>query len=616
MIQTIAKDSTRGDLGMHYTSVPNILNVLEPLFLESLRDEFEKANDSIPRLEALLRRLSVIRVFDPACGSGNFLIIAYKEMRGLEIAVLKRVSDLTPHIPLRLSRITLDNFYGSDLVDFACETARLSLWIAEHQMNTRFKETFGTSRPTLPLAKIRTIQCLNSTRVDWNSICPPSPEVEIYVCGNPPYQGSSNQTLEQKSDVDYVFRGLTKTYKNIDYVGCFFVKAAMYIRVASATCAFVATNSICQGEQVGILWPIIFSNDVEIVFAHPSFRWQNSASNNAFVFCVIVGLAKSSQATRKTILTDGHSQEVSIIGPYLISGTNSIVEKASEPRNALPKMLRGNMPTDGGHLILSPGERTKLLAQYPEANSLLRRYFGSEDYINDIERWCLWVTDADLPLALQIAPIRARIEAVRTARLKSRAPTTVEYAAWPHRFRQIQDWGKPAVIVPGIFSDRRTYQSIGVLPADAIISNTAFAIYNAPAFLLALLSSMMHMTWTKAVTGRHGMVIGYSSSLVYNTLPLPALSNEQKVTLSDYSRNILRERAKHPGKNIAWLYNPESMPRNLLDAHVENDHYIDRHIYGRTFRDDTHRLEHLFEMYDKSKRGGAATLFTSLVKTG
>ncbi|HEX3670276.1 MAG TPA: DNA methyltransferase, partial [Candidatus Cybelea sp.] len=491
MIQTIAQDTTRGDLGMHYTSVPNILNVLDPLFLESLRSDFEKANDSVPRLDALLRRLSAIRVFDPACGSGNFLIVAYKEMRELEIAVLKRIGDLTKNQPLRLSGIPLDHFFGTDVVDFACETARLSLWIAEHQMNTRFKETFGTSKPTLPLAKIKTIQRENATRIDWSSICPPTRGAEIYVCGNPPYQGSSNQTVQQKQDVDAVFGTLTKTYKNIDYVGCFFVKAASYIRAASATCAFVATNSICQGEQVGILWPIVFSNNVEIIFARPSFRWQNNAANNAFVFCVIVGLAHAGLTKRKTLYTDGLSQDVSLIGPYLIAGTDSIVEKAAEPTNALPKMLRGNMPTDGGHLILAPGERARILAQYPNATALLRRYYGSEDFINGIERWCLWITDKDLPAAMQIPPIRARIEAVRGSRLKSKAPTTVEYAEWPHRFRQIQAWGKPAIIVPGIFSERRTYQSIGILPATAIISNTAFAIYDPPAFLLALLSSMM-----------------------------------------------------------------------------------------------------------------------------
>jgi len=609
MIQTVAQDGTRSDLGMHYTSVPNIMKVLQPLFLDDLHEAFEEAKDSAPKLEALLGRLSAIHVFDPACGSGNFLIIAYKEMRRVEIDIFKRISDLIPKGALPLSGIALEHFHGIDLTDFACETAKLSLWIAEHQMNAIFKELFGAARPTLPLGKITTIHCTNATRVAWTALCSPNGHGEVFVCGNPPYQGSSNQSQEQKADVSAVFSSLTKTYKNIDYVGCFFLRAADYIRDTSARCAFVATNSICQGEQVGILWPLIFARNVEITFAYPSFRWQNNASNNAFVFCVIVGLSNRG-TKKKTIYVDEHKQSVSLIGPYLIAGTDSIVEKSSEPRNGLPKMLRGNMPTDGGHLILTQDEYVRLVKAYPEAKALLRRYYGSEDFINNIERWCLWIAEDALPAAERIKPVEERIKAVRESRLKSRASTTVEFAEWPHRFRQVQDWGKEAIIVPGIFSDRRTYQSIGILRPDVIISNTAFAIYDPPGYLLATLSSMMHMVWTKAVTGRHGMVIGYSSSLVYNTLPLPTLSEEQKKILSDHSKNILRARAKHPGKSIAWLYNPETMPQDVLDAHIENDRYIEEYIYGRNFRDDVHRLEHLFSMYDRRQSQSNATLFS------
>ncbi len=616
MIQTIAEPGARGDLGMHYTSVPNILRVLEPLLLDDLNDTYLKAKDSVPKLEALLGRLAKIRIFDPACGSGNFLIIAYKSLRQLEMRTLGRLRELAPNNPLQLSGISLHNFFGIDIVDFACETAKLSLWVAEYQMNSVFKELFGTARPPLPLGKIATIHCGNSVRLNWLDICPRDDNNETYICGNPPYQGSSNQTPDQKRDVVLAFSSLTIAYKNIDYVGCFFLKAASYLNDTPSECAFVATNSICQGEQVQILWPLIYARDIEIRFAYPTFRWQNSASRNALVFCVIIGLSHAGSRNKKTLFVGEHRRQVDIIGPYLIPGTTCVVTKAARPSSALPEIVKGNMPTDGGNLMFSPRDASRLISRYPQSKPLLKRYVGADEFINHIERYCLWIRDDDVDLAVAIPEIKARLEAVEAMRLASPAPSTRAYAAFPYRFRQIQDYGKPALIVPLVSSGRRDYLTVGLVDKDTIINNGALAVYNPPPYLVAILSSRLHRIWASAVGGHYGPSLQYSSSLVYNTFPVPALSDGQQRILADHAKAILKARAKHPDKTIAWLYNPESMPARLFQAHKDNDAYLEEYVYGRTFKDDTHRLEHLFAMYASTKAAsGGADLFANQTRT-
>lgn len=611
MIQTITEPGSRGDLGMHYTSVPNIMKVLQPLFLDELHAAYEKAKDSVPKLEALLGRLSKTRVFDPACGSGNFLIISYKALRQLEMQILIRIGEIAPNAPMRLSGISLHSFYGIDLIDFACETAKLSLWIAEHQMNSAFKEIFGEARPTLPLAKIKTIHCANATRLDWFNICPLDENAETYICGNPPYVGAKYQTRQQKSDVVNIFSNLLKGDVKVDYISCWFVVLANYISASpSTTGAFVATNSICQGEHVPALWPYVFSRDLSITFAHTSFKWANSASNNAGVTCVIVGIARRAGDPGR-LYTNSHKITVPNINAYLVpSPSNLIVAKSAEPLNGLPLPLKGDVPGDRGHLTLSPSERNRLIADHPEAAKIIRRFYSSEDFLHNVERYVLWIRDEDLTEAMSIPEVARRIRRTRDARKTSGARDGEKNATTPHRFEYARHQDVESLVIPVVSAERRQYLQIGLLGPLEIASNALYVVYAPPKYLLALLSSRLHRIWTQTVGGKLEDRLRYSNGLVYNTFPIPTLSEEQKQILGEHAKSILRARAKHPGKTIAWLYNPETMPSNLLEAHRESDEYIETCLYGRNFRDDTQRLEHLFSLYGAMKARQEMPLLT------
>ncbi|MDP2761456.1 MAG: N-6 DNA methylase [Sideroxyarcus sp.] len=596
MIQAVVEPGLRGDMGMHYTSVPNIMKVLQPLFLMSLEEEFEAARDSEARLQKLLQRIYNIRVFDPACGSGNFLIIAYRELRKLESRIFERQKAIARQWSLPMTGVRLTQFFGIELTDFAAETAKLSLWIAEYQMNEQFKVQFGSAPPALPLSISGNIAHGNACRMEWLKICPHVDGAETYVVGNPPYLGSTWQSDEQKQDLQIVFSPHAKTYKNLDYVACWYLKGAVYCRIVNAQCAFVATNSICQGEQVPTLWPLIFRQGLEISFAHQSFKWQNNASKNAVVTCVIVGLRQISKA-RKLLYYGDLSRVVKNIGPYLLEMDDLIVSKASTTLNRLPPMERGNTPTDGGNLILSPKEKDELLTQYPSAAILIRRIYGSQEFIQGIERWCLWIEDEHIALALSIPEVKNRVEGVRKCRLGSPAPTTVEKAAVSHRFLQIQDYGKAALLVPRVSSEFRQYLPVGFVGDDIIVGDRAFAIYGAEGYVLGVVASRLHAIWTAAVGGRLETRLSYSSTLVYNTFPLPDLSADQKVILEGHAIEILGAREAHPGKTIAWLYDPETMPADLLQAHKELDDALECIYIGRPFKNDTERLEHLFKLY-------------------
>lgn len=619
MIQTIAQDDTRSDLGMHYTSRPNIMKVLQPLFLDDLNAAYEKAKDSVPELEALLGRLAKIRVFDPACGSGNFLIISYKALRQLEMQALIRIGEIAPKAPLRLSGISLQHFHGIDVVDFACETAKLSLWIAEHQMNTVFREAFGAARPTLPLGKIKTLFRGNAVRTDWLSVCPPDNSTETYLCGNPPYLGAKWQHVDQKRDITDLFSPTLKNHGNLDYISCWFYKTALFLKAQdNCRAALVSTNSICQGEMVPLLWPLLFEHNIDIAFAHTSFKWANSAANNAGVSCVVIGMEQSSSTLKRLIQKDS-VQAVPHIGPYLTpSSTNLIVQKETSPISQIPPMLFGNMPRDGGHLILSPRERSDILAAYPEAEEFIRPYIGADEFINSIERYCIWISDEGLDFACTIPPLADRMTRVSQFRQNSKAESTRQYATRPHRFVQIQNWGKPAILVPAVTSERRQYLQVGLATSNAIINNRAFAVYDAPNYVFAIISSRLHWLWLSTIGGKLEDRFNYSNTIVYNTFPVPQLSDEQRRTLSEYSRNILKTRATFPGKTIAWLYNPETMPPVLLETHAESDKYIEEHVYGRQFKDDAQRIEHLFAMYAQLKQGlpNGVSLFAAAAKNG
>lgn len=429
MIQAIVKPEMRDELGLHYTSVPNIMNVLKPLFLDDLDRELRAADSDVRKLGQLLARIRRIRVFDPACGSGNFLIIAYKELCKLEIKVFELLKIHDKQFSLPFSEVRFENFTGIELEDFAVETAKLSLYIAQHQMNVLFKTIFEIAPPDLPLKDSGRIFADNATRLNWDQVCPPDDSLETYIVGNPPYQGMTYQSPQQKEDVERLFKGLVRGYKELDYVACWFLEAADYCRRTNSRCALVTTNSICQGELVALLWPLMFAREMEISFAHTSFKWRNSAARNAGVTCAIVGLAKPSSAP-KYLYSEGLVRTVKHISPYPIEGDGTIVRRRSRSISGLPKMIYGNKPTDGGHLILSSEQRAALMRNNAEAARFLRRYYGSQEFIKGIERWCLWIEDDQVEAARNIPEIARRIGLVADTRLKSDAASTVAAHRW------------------------------------------------------------------------------------------------------------------------------------------------------------------------------------------
>lgn len=596
MIQAVVDQDLRHDLGAHYTSVPNILSLIRPMFLDGLEEEFLAAQDDAKRLEKLLVRISRIRVFDPACGSGNFLIISYRELRRLEMRIFQRLQAIEPQFSLPMSRVQISNFYGIEYADFATETAKLSLWIAEYQMNEEFRGVFGDAPPALPLRDSGRIQQGNATRVDWSEVCPPRPGFETYLVGNPPYVGSTYQTDEQKEDMTHVFSPIATIYKNLDYVACWVAIATDYVRRHGGKAAFVTTNSICQGEQVQMLWPIVFKAGLEIGFARQAFRWTNNAANNAAVTCIIACIRPKS-AEPKFLIDATHKRLVRNVSPYLIEMDDTIVEKRSRPLAKIERMEWGNKPSDGGFLILTPMEREALLQDHPEAERYLRRYFGSREFMDSVVRWCIWVEDDEFEAANSIAGLRERFDKVRAFRAESKAAETRSYSHIGHKFRQIQDYGKDALLVTSTGSENREYIPAGFLGSDVIISNLAYAVYDAPAYLFAIISSRLHLAWAKTIGGQLKMSIRYTNTLVYNTFPIPDLSDAQKTSLQERGWAIIEARENHPGVTISELYDPRSMPDDLRQAHDLLDDAVE-HIYrGRRFRDDAERLEHLFRLY-------------------
>lgn len=605
MIQAVVDEDMRGDLGMHYTSVPNIMKVLQPLFLMNLEEEFAESQGNRyerDRLNKLLERISKIRVFDPACGSGNFLIIAYQELRKLEMRIFQRLDELEGgQITHRWGTgIKLSNFYGIEIADFAAETAKLSLWIAEYQMNQRFKMLFGETRNPFPLVEGGHIVHDNALHRDWHEVCPPPEDetVETYIVGNPPYKGRNRQNSKEKEDVKLIFKPLLKKYKNLDYVAGWYLKAADYCQKQNAQSALVATNSICQGEQVDLLWPLIYKYNVEIGFAHQSFRWKNLATNNAGVTCVIVGLRKTSN-NKKMLFHDDVARTVDNIGPYLVESRSIIVRKTNNRLNGLPRMQFGNMPYDSGNLIYAPDEKELFCKENEDNLHFLRRIYGSQEFIKGIERWALWIDDKALNKALLIPDVIKRLEAVKNFRLNSTDEGGRKLAERPHQFRERHISKEYSLIVPRVFSESRPYITAGLITDGGVITDSAFAVFDAETYILSIISSKLHYVWTVAVCGQLETRIRYSSTLAYNTFPIPALNSDQKAELEEHAWAIIGARDAHPGKTIAWLYDPKTMPQNLRDAHCALDDTLEKIYIGRPFKDDTERLEQLFKMYEK-----------------
>ncbi len=598
MFQAVVNPDERNDLGQHYTSVPNILKTIEPLFLDGLREQFDAGFDSVRKLEALLERISAIKVFDPACGSGNFLVIAYKELRKLEHATLERLADLDPkhQVLFAETNISIENFYGIELADFATEIAILSLWIAKHQMNTEFKEKFNVSIPLIPLKETGKIQQGNATRVDWSVVCP-NDGGEIYLIGNPPYKGAKAQTAEMKADFPFVFGGRPFN-KNLDYIALWFIKGVDYMEGTRAELAFVTTNSVSQGEHVGLMFPMIFARGIEIEYAYTSFKWENNAKRNAGVTVAVISLRNESPSP-KYLYTDDLQISATNINGYLADGADVVMERRNKPLGVgLPEMVFGSMPRDGGGLIMSPEERRQMLASDPRSEQFIKRYMGSSEFINDGERYCLWIPNELAPVAKSIAAIRARLNRVAEDRSKSKAGSTVAFASQAHRFVQISYKPTDSIIVPSISSERREYIPMGYLGPDVVISNKGFAVYDAEPWAFALLTSRMHMTWVNAVSGRMEMRYQYSNTIVYNNFPVPPLTDAVKEKLAVAALRVLDVREYHCEKTLAELYDPELMPNDLRTAHSQVDALVDSLYSKRGYETDEQRLSDLFAMYE------------------
>ena len=631
MIQAVADDEERGALGMHYTSVPNILKVLNPLFLDDLRQQLEEAGDNGRKLVNLRNRMAKIRVFDPACGSGNFLVIAYKQMREIEAEINKRRGESE-----RDSDIPLTNFRGIELRDFPAEIARLALIIAEFQCDVLYRGQKEALADFLPLDSQNWIVQGNALRLDWLSLCPPtgtgvktraddlfgSPldqaEIdfaneggETYVCGNPPYKGSKWQTAEQKDDLKHVFEHRSKSWKSLDYVAAWLLKAADYGTHTGAASAFVATNSICQGQQVHTLWSLIFDTGYIISFAYNSFKWANLASHNAGVTVAIVGLSSPSAKPRKLFLVDDDgtvvARECDNLNAYLVPGRNVEVQKMTLPVCDLATMVYGNVEKAGGHLSLTADEMAGLDLSLDQQQKFVRRFYGSEEFINAKTRYCLWIEDEHLDEALAIPSIARRIEGVREMRLASIAEATRAKASVPHKFWIIL--GAPqthTIVVPGVSSENRPYLPVGLLGTEAVLSNRNFALYDAPLWNMALIASRLHWVWIGTVCVRMRTDFSYSNTLGWNTFPIPKLTEQHKADLTRCAEDILLAREAHFPKTIAELYDPEKMPENLRHAHDRNDEVLERIYIGRRFKNDTERLEKLFELYTKMTSAKAA----------
>ncbi|MBC9926458.1 MULTISPECIES: DNA methyltransferase [unclassified Leucobacter] len=599
MFQAIVTPGKRSDLGQHYTSVPNILKTIEPLFMDELRDQFDAGFDSVKKLSALLDRISEIKVFDPACGSGNFLIIAYKELRRLEHGILERLFELdSKHQMLYAeSRINIENFYGIEIDDFAVEVAILSIWIAKHQMNTEFKEKFKLSIPLIPLKETGQVKAGNATRVDWNEVCPNDGEEEIYLIGNPPYVGAKVQTKDQKADYSYVF-GRRPFSKNLDYIALWFIKGSDYIQDTRAELAFVTTNSVAQGEHVGLMFPMIFSMGLEIQFAYTSFKWENNAKRNAGVTVSVIGL-RTIGAGEKYIFTDGLRMVARNINGYLADGAAVVMERRKSPLGAsLPDMVFGSMPRDGGGLVLSSAERSEMLAADSRAEEFIKRYMGSSDLINDGQRFCLWIPDNRMADAQRIPMIKSRFQKVSKERSASTATSTAAFAAHPHRFVQRSYKPTDSIIVPSVSSARREYVPMGYVDASTVVSNLAFAVYDAEPWIFSLLTSRAHMVWLAAVGGQMKTDYRYSSTIVYNNFPVPALPDVLKEKLTVAALRVLDVREYHCEKTLAELYDPDKMPADLRAAHTAVDALVDS-IYSKSgYETDEQRLSDLFSMYE------------------
>lgn len=616
LFQAILSDVDRRTLGAHYTSEKNILRVIEPLFLDDLRTEMStiKRGSKI-KLNNYRKKIGKLYFLDPACGCGNFLVVAYKELRLLDIEIVKRqyggtyVTDAS-----LLKNIKLNQFYGYEIDKTSSMIAEVSMWLAEHQMNMTLESVFGSVVPTIPLDEGAIITADNALQIEWNARVKNIKGVDViptfnFILGNPPFIGKHLQTTEQKEDMKLVFENV-KGAGVLDYVAAWYIKAAQYNQAhPSSKIGLVSTNSITQGEQPGILWNELFNNyKMKIIYAHRTFKWHNEAEGVAAVHCVIIGFAMNNENIPKTkplfdyTSVDSEPKKINTknINPYLVAGGDIVVTKRSKPLCDVPPLKYGNKIVDGGNLLFNDEEKKEFLKKEPKAKKFVKPILSGEEFINGRNRWVLYLNDAT-PKELQSMPhVMERIKNVKKYRLDSTKAQTREAANIPHLFAEPRQPVKDFLIIPRTSSENRQYIPFGFFSPKFIVNDSCTALPNATIYHFGVMTSSMHMLWVKYVCGRLKSDYRYSNSIVYNNFPWPSNINAKlKKAVETKSKKVLDERVKHPTKSLAELYNPKKMPVDLLKAHQALDKAVDLCYSTQSFKTEKKRMEFLFKEYHK-----------------
>ena len=614
------KPEERHSLGAHFTSEQNIFKVIGPLFLDGLKEELAEivgsikdtqkrlTKDQSDKLVAFQDKIASLNFLDAACGSGNFLIVSYRELKRLEFEAVKALHRFDDHgrslwddWKLEASKVSINQFYGIEIEEFPVEVARVSMWLMEHVMNIEFGKFFGATIPTIPLKDSANIVCANALTTDWESVFPV--DSKCYLMGNPPFSGSQTMLKSQKDELVSVCGDAIDKPGTLDYVSAWYVKAARLIQKYNhIKAAFVSTNSICQGRQVASLWGYIFDLGVSIEFAHQTFKWKNEAKDNAGVYCVIVGLSANPSYGKLFVYQDVNgtpsSEIVSEINGYLIEGKRQVyVREANEVLSGSAKpLVFGNMPIDGGNLIIEASDYEAFVSD-PEIAPYVKKLIGSKEMLHNLPRYCLWLTNA--PDEIKEKPLVAeRIEGCRKMRLASRDPGCRKLATRAHEFRDVNN-PETAIAIPRISSERRPYIPMGFVTGETIMTDLCQVVPNGTLYDFGILESRMHMTWMRTVCGRLKSDYRYSRDLCYNTFPWPEAKDTQRQNIEVLAQNVLDARDLYPDLTLADLYDPDKMPQELKDAHEHLDRAVDQLYRTKAFENDEERLQMLFDKYEK-----------------
>jgi len=618
MFQSVKDKESRRELGEHYTSETNILKVIKPLFLDELWEEFEKIRKlkSAIRIQRLLEfhtKLRQIKFLDPACGCGNFLVVSYRELRLLEIEVLYEYLQTQQVLDIELMvRVNVDQFFGIEIEEFPARIAQTALWLMDHLMNIKVSERFGKYNPRIPLTASPTIIIGNALSTDWESIVPKN-ELS-YILGNPPFSGKRLMNKDFKKELETVFNNL-KGCNSLDYVTCWFKKAAKYIKDTKIEVSFVATNSICQGEQVPILWQDLFLKEKIIInFAHQTFKWSNEVKNSAAVHCVIIGFANFDRKSKELYIYNDPKglpvlKNVININAYLIDYDNIFIARRSSQLSKAKGILQGNYYSKSEGLIIEENDYKDFIEKEPKAKKYIKSFMGAEEFINNKKRYCLWLVDCNPEELKKMPLVMERVKKVKEDRLASKDVAMKKLALTPTLFRETNN-PNSCLVFPMVSSEKREYIPIGFIDKNIILSNRCYFISDADLYDFGILTSNMHMAWVKYICGRLEMRYIYSA-FVYNSFPFPSSSDKQEAEIEKLSQNVLDARSKFPNASLADLYDPLTMPKELIIAHQKLDKAVEA-AYGRTFDDDGQRVAYLFELYQKL----TGELFTETKKTG